>query len=436
LNPYEKEQMTLETIDIRILDELADGQWHPLYKIRKNITTDGGDVPAFKPTKEVILERLSILVEDGTLREGNNDSYRFNSDHLLNWREQSDTLDKNNKQYQPRYFGGILEDDGWELAGLKTYDLIHFRVTGDLTKALIVSLTQEKPSQVQVDEDNLYRVFTNNGKAVYDLINEAKREQPSWGISGIRLEKDLRRRDIDDLPRRFVSDLCRYYGEFAKVLLRSNMSSILKHLPEADDIQQQIYIWIMDAVQRYDATTSIPFGAYLGTALKKWVFNLNRKAFGRSAADTELKYSRASAEFKATHGKDPSAEELAQFMDLSIEAVKKDSMMINTVSNLRNVGAIYHDDAELPIPAEGEVEDNIEALVNATLLSATITTAAKRAKVPDGAIGLAGVFYENWGSEHKTKKVSAWLKTDRTQHAVSFILKNAQQMLRQEELLG
>lgn len=422
---------TQNLLEAKILDELADGQWHPLYKIKKNVDATAPSNP--KSSKETLLKALTELADQGLLLAGVNDSFRFQATQLKNWRVTSETLDRTNKQYEPRWFGGILEDDGWVLAELKTYDLIHFRADSDIGKKEIMELTKESSGSVQIDEDGLFRVFSTPNSSTYNIIKATKLTHPDWKISGVRLEKSLKRRDLEDLPPRYVSDLCEYYGVFAKVLLRSHMSSITKHLPEPDDIQQQIYMWVIDAIQRYDATTSIPFGAYLGTALKKWVFNLNRKAFGRSVADAELKHSRAIAEFKLNNGREPRAEELAGVLDTDLSTVKKDSMAINTVLNLRNTGTIYQEDNELPIPSGVLTHDNIDNLIDKMLLSAAITTAAFKHIDNNGLAGLTGIFYENWGSNHKNKKINAWLKNIKVQDSIKTVLGEAQEILKEND---
>jgi DNA-directed RNA polymerase specialized sigma subunit len=419
--PYET-----PTLRSQILDELSDGQWHPFYKINKKIERGSQKAKVFK---ETLNEELTKLVSEDVLIAGNNESYRFKSNQLASWRNISSSPNLEDAQYQPRYFGGILEDDGWLLAGLKTYDLIHFRADASLTREDLHKMVGGRLSLIQI-EDGLYRVFSNNGEETFAKIQEIKELLPQYEIHGTRLEKDLRRRDLEDLPKKYVDDLCRYYGKFAKVLLRSYMSSITKHLPEQDDIQQQIYLWVLDAVQRYDAETSIPFAAYLGTSLKKWVFNLNRKAFGRAVADAELKHSRAIAEFKAEHGREPRQEELAVILKEDVSSTKKDSVAINTVFNLRNIATIHAEESEIPIASDLYVEDNIDNLVNNTLLSAAITTAAKQDMLKTKDItGLLGIYYENWGSDYKSKRVKMWTRSSKTQESIKRVMKIASKIL-------
>lgn len=424
LEIYEKDQLRS-----KILDELSDGQWHPLYKINKKVERGSEKAKTFK---EKLGSELDRLVEEDILIAGNNESFRFNSSKLLKWRDLSTNSFINDRQYQPRWFGGILEDDGWLLAELKNYDLVHFRADAALTRKDIHQIVKGKLSLIQID-DGLFRVFSHNGEAVFETIRVFKEENPDFEIRGMRLERDLRRRELDDLPPRFVDDLAKYYGQFAKVLLRSYMSSINKHLPDPDDIQQQIYLWVLDAIQRYDAETSIPFAAYLSSSLKKWVFNLNRKAYGRAVADAELKHSRAIAEFKAENGRDPRPEELAEILQEDLAATKKDSAVINTVFNLRNISTINSDENEIQLPSENMVEDNIDTLINNTLLSAAITTATKQElKKAKDISGLVGIYYDTWGADYKSKRIKMWAKSGKTQEAIKKVMTKAREILEKD----
>jgi hypothetical protein len=425
-----------DQLGVLLLDDLADGQWHPIDKIRKNV---GGklrvlDSRAKVPTREELIARLDEFVADGLLRAGTGKtpSYRFNTDKLETWRTTSTTLDVEDKKYKPRYFGRILEDDGWELAPLRTLDLIHFRPTGTLTKRDLLALTQLGYDDIQIDEEGLFRIFTpaEQGEHYYAIIKNAETTNPEWGISGVRLEKNLKRRYLKDLPTGFLRDLCKYYGEFTQILLLKSMSSVRKHITEKDDIQQQIYIWVIEAVERYDATTSIPFGAYLGDALKKWVHNLNRKANGRGIADLELKYNRAIAEFQIKHERIPTDEELSQYFDSSIEQVRRERHNIDAMKNLSNAGTLYTAEGDdLPIASEEFVEDSHDAMVQNMLLSAAITQAASQLGGAAGMTGLLGLVYETWGNGVVNKSVSAWKNTERTRNAVGKVLMTARKIM-------
>lgn len=415
----------------KILDELSDGQWHPFNKINKNIDHD--ETKNAQEFRQMLETGLKELVNINLIQEGNNNSYRFNSEVLFIWREISGNPKLDEKQYLPRTFGGILEDDGWCLAPLKDYDLVHFKADSSLSRQTIHAVVGGKITLIQA-ENNLYRVFSKNGEQVIDKIRTLKESHPHYGIRSMRLEKNLKRRDLEDLPAAYLSDLCKYYGKFSKVLLRPYTSVITKHIPDHDDIQQQIYLWVLDAVQRYDDTTSIPFAAYLGSSLTKWVHNLNRNAFGRSVADAELKHTRAITNFKNTHGREPSVEELAEILQIEVSSVRKESMVINTVVNLRNVSTIQTEETEIPLPSPEMVDDNLNRLVTNTLLSAAIVTAAKEDMMKRNTLkdltGLLAVYYENWGRNTAPKKIKMWLRSEKTKNAMKRILDLTKERMR------
>ncbi len=416
-----------------ILDELADGQWHPLYKLTKQI--DKGNAKA-KDFKVLLSGELDNLVEVGVLLNGENESYRFRSENLETWRELSGNPQLSEKKYLPRWFGNILEDDGWVLAPLKNYDLVHFKADSKLSRQTLLNHLNLKPTLVQLD-GGLYRVFSTNGEETFALVKELQQEFPEYEIRSMRLEQDLKRRDLGDLPPAYLSDLCKYYGNFAKILLRPYKTSIAKHIPDADDEQQQIYLWVLDAVQRFDDTKSIPFAAYLSSSLQKWVHNLNRNAFGRSVADAELRHARAINNFKTEHGRDPRVDELAEILDEDISTVKKESMVINTVVNLRNVTPIHTEETEIPIASSELVDDNIDKVVKNTLLSAAIVTAVREdmedEKTPKDLTGLFGVYYDFWGKETSTKKTKMWLRSTKTQNTIKRVLSRAQNKIRKND---
>ena len=108
-------------------------------------------------------------------------------------------------------------------------------------------------------------------------------------------------------------------------------------------------------------------------------------------------------------------------------------MAINTVLNLRNTGTIYQEDNELPIPSGALTHDNIDRLIDKMLLSAAITTAAFKNIDNNGLSGLTGIFYENWGSNHKDKKINAWLKNAKVQEAIKTVLGEAQEILKESD---
>ena len=415
-------------LETALLDNLADGQWHPTSKIWSHFKDIAKKQPETMQQSDMV-EILKQLVEKKVLMAGANNSYRFVSSELEMWRVLSPTLDLNSQQMTPRYFGGILEDDGWKNAPLRECHLVHFKASSNLTKAKLAALTNEPHNMININEDGLFKIYSATKDGTYNRVKELKAEYPEYNISGIRLESDLRRRHLDELPPRYLSDMCKHYGQFAKVLLRAQISSIKKHLPEDDDAQQQIYLWVIEAIKRYDDETCIPFAAYLGTSIRKWVYDLNRKAYGRSIADKELRHSRAVNEFRAREERNPTNEELAEILGLSTEETGREREDINTVVNLRNQKAIEYEDFEMPLPSEEQTDAHLDMMIESTILSASLTTASKLPNGKRNIAGLVALYYQTWGVSTENKRIRSWLRSKNTQNALGTIASRANEII-------
>lgn len=421
--------MEYEGLEKEILDELSDGQWHPTYKIRKEV---GSRVKNNKDFKNKISTSLNLLVEEEVIIAGANESFRMLNPNLENWRIKSDSDVVKNKNKQPRYFGGILEDDGWLLAPLEDCDMVHFRMDEILNSTKIKELVENQNLNVVIDHSTqLIRIFVDVDYPIKEKLLELKANQPVLGIHSVRLEKNLRRRQLNNLPDYYISDLCEYYGKFAKILLRPYMSSITKHIKEYDDIQQQVYLWVIEAVQRYDAETSIPFAAYLASSLKKWVFNLARESYGRSMADLELKHARTANEFRNENGREATSDELIEALQMSGEAVSKDKLAITTVANLRNAATIHQEEGDIQIASSQNIEEELETMVNNTILSAAITQASLETKNSGSA--LVSMYYSTWGGGKINKKLAQYLSSDQVSRNRKRALKIAERILKENE---
>lgn len=387
--------------EVRVLDEMSDGQWHPITKITKKCAEK--KVLNSAQIKSIV----SDLVDRGYIIAGENNSFRLPEKYVRQWRNSRDLSMETTNSHSPRFFGGILEDDGWVTAPLTEYELLNFRANSHITSQLVKNQIGSLGEISQV-EDGLFRVLSKRGDEVYQILKDWNRDDPQVKIAGLRLTYNTFRRDVNQLPADFMNDLCKFYGRFAYVLLRNNMSSIKKHLPENDDIQQQIYIWIIDAVARYDDSTCIPFAAYLHSCLQRWVHNLSRKSYGRAAADNELKHARAIADFEAEHGRKPSLGELADILEEPLDKVSKDSISIKMVSNLRSMTTLDSDDFTVPLVSKENANGDVEERLESTLLSAALITAALEQETSSRGyshVALMSIIDKHWNQDKRLSKV-------------------------------
>ncbi|WP_346621866.1 flagellar biosynthesis protein FliA [Blastococcus montanus] len=315
---------------------------------------------------------------------------------------------------RPLVFGGIPEAEGWALAPITPRDRVHFRADRELP---LEQFGRELPDGVSVSYDQgdgLYRVDGACGSAAV-LADWVKAWCAGQGITtiGLRAETNVRRRAPRDLPPDFLNDLCRHYGPVSLKRLQRNMSTIRLHLPDPDDLGQQVFEWVLKAVAQYDETKSVPFGAFLATQLSKWVHDLGRNAHGRTAADTEHKQQKAIAAFMAEHQRRPSEKELAAFMGQSVATLRRNSQTVATLNGLRNLQSLdgAPDATEILLPDSSEAPDEIMGEAEQTLLSHALTAACQpdpqarpdqRAGQPN-VLGWATWYLTTWGGQTKTQ---------------------------------
>jgi hypothetical protein len=293
---------------------------------------------------------------------------------------------------KPVVFGGVLEAEGWARAPLRTFDLVHFRLNrclplADLRTYLGAALTDAV--SLTLDTDELYRAYVTpgNGPRAAALITTWCLDN-GYRTTGLRTDLDRRRRNVLDLDRQFLDDLMAHYQGYGMRRLQKNMSSVLLHIPEYDDVQQQLAVWILEAIVRYDDTKGVPFGAWLSTALSKWVHDLNRSSFGRTVADAELKQHRAVAAFTATEHRHPTEQEFAGLVGTSVTALRRSRQSVSVVNSLRACLSIDSgglEDSELSIPAYGnDPAEQLEEDVRPVIVSSVLTNAC----APDPAARL------------------------------------------------
>ena len=314
----------------------------------------------------------------------------------------------------PLVFGGIPEAEGWALAPITPRDRVHFRTDRELP---LEEFRRDLPDGVTVSFDQgegLYRVDGACGTAQV-LAEWIKAWCAGRGTAtvGLRAETDVRRRAPRDLPPAFLDELCRHYLPVSLKRLQRNTSTLRLHVPDPDDLTQQVSEWILKAVGQFDEGKGVPFGAFLATQLSKWVHDLGRNAHGRTAADTEHKQQKAMAAFLAENQRRPSEKELAAYMGQSVATLRRNSQTVATLNGLRNLQSLDGgpDATEIMLPDSHEAPAEIMGEAEQTLLSHALTVACapdpdarpdQRAGQPN-VLGWATWYLTTWGGQTKTQ---------------------------------
>ncbi len=200
----------------------------------------------------------------------NGNSVRMVSDAVIGWRRSRSLSLYPNDQSCPRFFGGILEDDIWPSAPLRTVSMV-----------TLSTHPERSPEEVH-DVALSYGGYIVNDGGVGNIVRiMCASSRPLIGfLKGLGLSKTIRstevhRRELVDIDDEVLSDMVRFYLVFTKSIIKGKMSIILGNIPR-EEIESQLYVWIVDGIRRFDEKASVPFGAYLADRVKRWAFDLSR----------------------------------------------------------------------------------------------------------------------------------------------------------------
>lgn len=336
--------------------------------------------------------------------------------------DASDELEGNGKKTRKRrhstadlVFGGIPEAEGWLSAPLILKSRVHFHTEFGAPLDLN-AFRAFLPADCEVSFDEgtgLYRVDCDHGTGtqIRDLIRDWC-EDHGIKTKSLRAEHNLRRRTLSALDPTFLSDLCIHYAKYSQGRQRRHSTTLQFHFTDPDDLRQQIFEWVLEAVSRYDETSGVPFGAFLSEKISCWVHDLNRTKYGRILSDTELKYQRALQTFVTEHGRKPTDAELAAAMGQDISAFRKNAQVVATLQGLRNIGTldVAPGENEVHLPDDEFSDDRYSNELQQSLLSQIMTTSCDVDKTARGklkempnVLGWVAWYEQTWGGKNKTE---------------------------------
>jgi hypothetical protein len=312
-------------------------------------------------------------------------------------------------------FGGIPEAEGWVSAPLVLKSRVHFHTEYGVPLDLD-AFREFLPTDCEVSFDEgtgLYRVDCDHGTGtqIRDLIRDWC-DTNGVKTKSLRAEHNLRRRTLTALDPTFLSDLCIHYAKYSQGRQRRHSTTLQFHFTDPDDLRQQIFEWVLEAVCRYDENSGVPFGAFLSEKISCWVHDLNRNKYGRILSDTELKYQRALQTFVTDNGRKPTETELAAAMGQEIGTFRKNAQVVATLQGLRNIGTldVAPGESEVHLPDDEFSDDRYSDELQQSLLSQIMTTSCDVDKTARGklkempnVLGWVAWYEQTWGGKNKTE---------------------------------
>lgn len=235
---------------------------------------------------------------------------------------------------QVSYYAGMPEWEGWAYAPLVAKDIAYVRPTISVP---IEKLEAAFPGwHVREAPDGLISISAATGAPVKDVVSNWFTEN-NIHHDGVRDAKNVRRRDLHELPVKFFEDLISKSVPFARGLVGSRYgASMQKLVGDFDDIDGYVTLWVLELAQSFDATLGRPFGTWVTNQIPRKVQDLNRASHGRTASDSEMKHAKARADFEAEHGRTPTDEELRKILGLTKEEMRAKRNHLTVLASLRN----------------------------------------------------------------------------------------------------
>jgi hypothetical protein len=248
-------------------------------------------------------------------------------------------------------YAGITEWEGWSYAPLVSKDVVHVRPTTPIPMSVLIDAFPGW--EISESPEGLVTISALSGAPVKEVVAEWFNTNNIYH-EGVRDAKNVRRRDLGQLPKPFFEDLMRSSTSFARGLVASRHGAAMQKLVgDNDDIDGYVAQWVLELASAFDPSLGTPFGAWLTKQLPRKIQDLGRAQHGRTAADAEILYSRAVQEYETTYGKTPSSEELRKLLKLSREEFRAKTKHLQTLQNLRSTTTIDVD----PDQPEVAIED-------------------------------------------------------------------------------
>lgn len=235
---------------------------------------------------------------------------------------------------QVSYYAGMTEWEGWAYAPLVARDVAHVRPSVPIP---IERLEEAFPGwEVREAPDGLVSISAHVGAPVKDIVANWFAEQ-NLHHDGVRDAKNVRRRDLQQLPIPFYQDLVAKSVPFARGLVGSRYGASMQRLVgDYDDIDGYVTLWVLELAQSFDASLGRPFGTWVTNQIPRKVQDLNRASHGRTASDAEMRHAKARADFEAEYGRSPTEEEMRNALGLTKEEMRAKRGHLTVLASLRS----------------------------------------------------------------------------------------------------
>lgn len=271
---YTKPEFKKLPTDLRIGIIISDGVWYSFTKWQKLAHVTEEELDTW------IEEKLATGVI--TQAKNGNSSYRMTSSSLKTWRENNGFQE--NEQivdfvFPPRIWDGMTETEGFLSTPRREVGIVS--VLG--TKELALALQKELRGIARVKEHapNHYKIYGLDANYIRSIAQDVINKFPQKDCDKIYSRAVAQRRELVDFTPEFTEKMLDFYRNFGKILVKSSTETINIFIPDPDDQETQVLMWVVTAIEKFNQTAAVPFVGYLNSVLKRWPYELPHTHLGK-----------------------------------------------------------------------------------------------------------------------------------------------------------
>lgn len=323
---YTRKTFYAQPVDFRIGAIIADGMWYSLPKWRK----------LAKCSEEEINSWIDANMKTGELRQAETGarSYRFPLTSIEHW--YADNKIPFGTQlidflFPPRIWDGMTEVEGFLQAPLRTISIISLSLE-DREKADQLAEGLRGIAKMREVEPNQYKIYGLDSVYIKKKIEEIAGDK----IGKVYARSEAKRRELIDFSSTFSKGLMQFYSQFGKALVKPIMNTIKIFLPDPEDQNSQITLWVIQAIEKFDETSAVPFSGYLNSVLHRWPYDLPADHLGKDLSNFQRERSKAikALDSEEASPRQHSHEEIAKKMGVSLndfmESEEKHQIWVKT----------------------------------------------------------------------------------------------------------
>lgn len=322
---YSRKTFYLQPVDFRIGAIVSDGMWYSLPKWRK----------LAKCSEEEINNWISAKLASGELEQSPTGakSFRFSLDSIRKWYESNNIpfgAQIIDFLFPPRIWDEKTEVEGFLQAPLRTISIVSFSISDKAVAQSIIDGLRGV-ARVREVEPGQYKAYGLDSTYIKARIEELSQGQ----IQKTYARSEAKRRELIDFTPKFAEGLMQFYNQFGKALVKPIMNTIKIFLPETEDQNSQITLWVIAAIEKFDESSAVPFSGYLNSVLHRWPYDLPADHLGKDLSSFQRERSKAikklgDGDEQRTHSHEAIAKEMGLSIDEFMESEEKHQIWVKT----------------------------------------------------------------------------------------------------------